>query len=91
MFELETEVFQLGFNLVEPQSIGQWCVDVQRFSCNFVLLVGCLAFESAHVVQAVANLDEDDADVVAHCKQQLFEVFGLRRGPVTEDAPRDFC
>ena len=40
-------------------------------------------------MQTVANLDEDDADVIAHGKQQLLEVLGLSRGVVAEDAATD--
>ena len=54
------------------------------------MFAGGLALESAHVVEAVADFDEDDADVVAHGQEQFFEVFGLCRGPVAEDAARDF-
>ena len=40
-------------------------------------------------MQTVADLDEDDADVVAHREQQLLEVLGLCGGFVTEDAAGD--
>ena len=39
-------------------------------------LLGQVA-ERAHVVQAVGELDEDDADVVDHRQQHLAEVLGL--------------
>ncbi len=35
-------------------------------------------FEGAHVVQAVGELDEDDADIVDHGKHHFAEVLGLR-------------
>jgi hypothetical protein len=37
-------------------------------------------------VQAVADFDEDDADVLAHRQQQLLEVLRLSRSLLAEDA-----
>ena len=48
-----------------------------------------MRLEGAHIVQTVANLDEDNADVIAHGKQQFFEVFCLCRGFVAEDSTTD--
>ena len=42
--------------------------------------------ERTHIVQAVGNLDEDDADILRHGQEQLLEVLGLRRSLITEDA-----
>ena len=68
MFVLEREVLQLRLHLVESQTISQRGVDVQRLTGNLVLFVGRLRFQRAHIVQTVANLDEDDADVLTHCQ-----------------------
>ncbi len=38
---------------------------------------GVEVLERAHVVQAVGELDEDDADVVDHGQHHLAQVFGL--------------
>ena len=40
-------------------------------------------------MQTVANLDKDDANVVAHGKQQLLEVLCLGRGLFSEDTAAD--
>ena len=77
VFKLEAQVFQFGLDLVQSQSVGQGSIDVECFAGNFVLLVGGLAVERAHVVQSVAYLDEDDTYVVAHGEQQFLEVFSL--------------
>ena len=86
----EAEVFQLFLNLIQSQAIGQRGVDVQRFAGYLVLFVGWLAAQRAHVVQAVGNLDEDDADVVAHGQEQFLQVLDLGRRFVAKDAARDF-
>ena len=41
-------------------------------------------------MQAVAYLDEDNSNVIAHGQQQFLEVFSLRRSPFSEDASADF-
>ena len=50
MFILEAEVLQFCFYLIQSQAIGQRGIDVKRFSCNFILLVGqhgtCLLYTS---------------------------------------------
>ena len=90
MLEAETQVFEFRLDFVEAESIGEWRVDVKRFACDFVLLVGWLRLERAHIVESVADFDEDDADVVAHRQQQFFEVLGLCRSLFAEDSTADF-
>ena len=85
MFEPEREILQLGFDLVETQSIGQRCVDVKCLSGNLVLLVGWLGSQCAHIVEAVADFDENHANVIAHGEQQFLEVLCLGRSLLTED------
>ena len=63
---MEGEVLQFRLYLIETQTVGQRGIDVKRLAGNLVLLVGRLRLQRAHVVKAVANLDEDDADVLAH-------------------------
>ena len=91
VFKLEAQVFQFGLDLVQSQSVGQGSIDVECFAGNFVLLVGGLAVERAHVVQSVAYLDEDDTYVVAHGEQQFLEVLCLCRCLFAEDSTADFC
>ena len=77
MVVAEAEVFEFGLDFVQAQSVGERCINIQGFARNLVLFVGWLRFQRAHVVQAVANLDKDNTDVIAHSEQQLFEVFCL--------------
>ena len=89
VLELEAEILEFRLDLVQSQAVSQWCVDIERLSRNLILLVGRLRVEGAHVVQTVADLNEDHADIVAHRQQQLFEVLCLCRGLLTEDTTRD--
>ena len=77
MVVAEAEVFELGLDFVQAQSVGERSINIQGFARNLVLFVGRLRFQRAHVVQTVANLDKDHTDVIAHGEQQLFEVFCL--------------
>ena len=86
MFVAEAEVLQFCLDAAEPEAVGYGCEDVECLGGNLVLLGGQHGGERAHVVQAVADLDEDDAYVVAHHEKQLLEGFGLQRGAVAEDA-----
>ena len=69
MFVLETEVLEFCLYLVQSQSVCQRSVDIQCFASNLILLVGRLRLQCAHVVQTVAYLDKDDADIFAHRQQ----------------------
>ena len=86
MLELETQILELGFDGIETQSVGEWRIDVERLASNLVLLVDSLTAEGAHVVEAVCNLNEDDANVIAHRQQEFFEVLRLSRSMVTKDS-----
>ena len=59
--------------------MGNRSIDVERLSRDLELLVCGHRLKSAHVVQAVCYLDEDDAYIVVHSKDQLSEILRLGR------------
>ena len=73
----EAEVFQLAANLAHAQAVRDGRIDLQRLFGDLLLAVRRQVLERAHVVQAVGQLDEDDADVVHHGEHHLAQVFGL--------------
>ena len=77
MFVAETKIFQFSLNLVQSQSVCKWCIDVERFTSNLILLAGRLRSKSTHVMQTVAYLDKNNTNVVAHSKQKLLEILSL--------------
>ena len=85
MLIFEAEVFQYRLDQVEAQPDGHSGGNLHGFTGNLVLLAGKHGAEGAHVVKSVGNLDEDDADVIAHGEQQFFEVLGLCRSLVAKD------
>ena len=53
------------------------------------MFAGGLRVEGAHVVQTVADLNENHAYVIAHRQQQFLEVLCLCRGLLTEYTTTD--
>ena len=73
----ERQLLELVLHLAHPEAVGDRRVDVARLLRDLdAALLGQVA-ERPHVVQAVGELDEDDADVVDHRQQHLAEVLGL--------------
>ena len=83
---LHAEVLQLALDRVEPQPVGQRCEEVDRLARDLDLLVHGHGAQRAHVVQAVGDLDENDAHVVREREEHLAEIFGLLGGVGVEDA-----
>ena len=74
----ERQVLQLAVHLVQADAVGDGCVDFQRFQRYALTLVFAHGVQRAHIVQAVGQLDDDDADVACHRQYHLAEVFRLR-------------
>ena len=73
----EAEVFQFSADLAHAQPVGDGGVDLEGLAGDFLLPVRRQMLESAHVVQAVGQLDEHHADVIHHGQHHLAQVFGL--------------
>jgi hypothetical protein len=58
--------------------VGDGGVDFEGLAGDFLLALGIEMLESAHIVQTVGELDEDDANVVDHGEHHLAQVLGLR-------------
>ncbi|CAM5201013.1 hypothetical protein CDEF62S_01541 [Castellaniella defragrans] len=80
---LEATVLQLAEQGIQAQAVSDRCVDVQRLSRHARAFFGAHVVERAHVVQAVGELDQNDAHVARHGQQHLAEgfrlLFSLRR------------
>ncbi len=74
---LEREIFELGLDPADAQAIRQRRVDVEGLLRDALLLVFAHELERAHVVRAVGELHEDDANVLRHRDDHLPEVLGL--------------
>ena len=75
---MEAAVFQLLLDVQDAQTVGDGGVDLHGLPglVAALLLRPCVA--GAHIVQAVTELDDHDADVTAHGQQHLAQVLGLQ-------------
>ena len=73
----EGEVLELPLHVVDAEAVRQRRVDLERLLGLLDLLLLAEVAERVHVVQAVAELDEDDADVGRHRDDHLAVVLGL--------------
>ena len=68
------KVLQLPLELAHPQAVGEGGVDLQGFLGDPLLLLGGHVLQGAEVVQAVRQLDNNDAHVLRHGDEHLAEV-----------------
>ena len=81
---LEGEVLELLLDGIDAEAVGQGRVNIQRFPGDGGAALLRLMTEGAHVVEAVRQLDEHDADVLGHGEDHLAERLGLGFLPVGE-------
>ncbi len=74
---LERQVLQLPLDLPDPEPLGERGVDLEGLARDPELLLRRQAAQGPHVVEAVGELDEDDADVLGHRQEHLPDVLGL--------------
>ena len=73
----EGKVLQLPLHALHTEPVGDGGVDLHRLERLLTLLVGGLILHRAHIVRAVGDLDEDDADVLGHGHEHLAQIFHL--------------
>ena len=89
MLKLKAQVLQFALNLVQSQTISQRRIDVKGLAGNLVLFVGRLTLQGAHIVQTVADLDDNHTDIIAHGEKKFLEVLGLCRSLLAKDTTAD--
>ena len=85
MLIFKTQVLQFRFDGEKTQAMSQRCIKVQCLSGNLELLGRKHRTQGSHIVQTVGDFDQDYTDIVTHGKQQLTEVFRLRRSLFPEN------
>ena len=81
----EAQVLQLHVDVVHAQAIGDGRVVVQGLPGNAPPLLPAEHAYGAHVVQAVGDLDHDDANVLRHRQHHFLEVDRLGFGVAVEN------
>ena len=74
----ERQVLELPLDRVDAEAVCDRRVDLQRLARLIELLLLRQRAERAHVVQAIGELDQDDAHVARHRHDHLAVVLGLR-------------
>ena len=67
----QAEVLELPLDARDAEAVRERRVDLDRLARDALLLVLAHVLERAHVVQAVGQLDHDDADVLCHREEHL--------------------
>ena len=78
MQRLEREVLELPLERVDTEPMRERRVDLERLPRLLDLLLLAEVLDRAEVVEAVGELDEDDAHVLGHRHDHLPVVLGLR-------------
>ena len=71
------EVFHLGFEIVQPQTVRYGRVDEQCFRSDLHLFVRRHALQCAHIVQTVGQLDEYHAHILPKGQDHFAEILCL--------------
>ncbi len=69
----EAEVFELDLDLLDPQAMSQRRVDVEGFPRGTFLLPAWHGADRPEIVQSIAELDQQDTQVLRHRHQHLAE------------------
>ena len=73
----EGVVLEFLAHFLHAHARGQRGIDVERLLGDALARLGLHVLERAHVVHAIGELYEQDADVARNGNQQLAEVLGL--------------
>src|SRR3546814_2084398 len=73
----ERQIFQLGPDEIDTETLRDRCIDVERLACDAATLVAGHVAKRAHVVQAIREFDKDHAQILRHRQQQLAETLRL--------------
>jgi hypothetical protein len=87
--ELERQILQLGLDAGHTEPVGQRSVDLAGLQGDAVAALGRQVLQRAHVVQPVAQLDDDDPGVLRDREQQLPVVLHLFLGGAPEGQAGD--
>ncbi len=71
------QILELALDLPDAESMSERGVDVERLPADPQPPLGGVRADGAHVVEAIAELDEHHADILGHGDEHLSDVLGL--------------
>ena len=89
--KFQRQVFQLLLHALHSEAVGERGVDLHRIMRGGAALFILTGGERPHIVEPVAKLDEDDADVLRHGEEHLSQVFDMRLFLVLERDLDQLC
>ena len=73
----QREVIKFNLDLGNTKAVGDGRINIKSLLCDSLLLFGRHKLEGPHVVETVGKFDENDTDVLGHCKEHFAQVSGL--------------
>ncbi len=74
----EGQILELVLHPVDTDALGQRRIDIHRLARDAPALLRILdEAERAHVVEAIRELDQEDADILGHGEDELAEILRL--------------
>src|SRR3546814_18715275 len=67
----ERQIFQLGPDEIDTETLRDRCIDVERLACDAATLVAGHVDKRAHVVTAIREFEQDNAQSLRPRQQQI--------------------
>ena len=87
--KLECQILQLRLDARHAEAVGQWSVDLAGFESDAGTTFRRQVLQRAHVVEPIAQLDDDDARILGDRQQELPIVLDLLLGGRVKRQARD--
>ena len=71
----EGQILQFPLDAGNPETVGEWCIDLHGLTRNALLLILAQMLEGTHIMQAVCQFDQNDTDILRHGHKHLAMVF----------------
>ena len=71
------KVIQFYFNFGNTKSHSNRSINIHCLACLFLLFLRAHILKSSHIVKAVSKFDQNNTDILCHCKKHLSKVLGL--------------
>ena len=71
----EGQILKLPLDAGNPETMGQWRIDLHGLTRNALLLILAQMLEGTHIMQAVCQFDQNDTNILRHGHEHLAMVF----------------
>ena len=68
---LKRKIIQFHLDLGNTKPHRDGSIDIHGFSCFLLLFLWSHILQGTHIMKTVRKLDQDDADILSHCKEHL--------------------